>query len=120
MSEIWNNVKNFIANEIPDKNNVQAIEISGVESHPDVQNLTWGIEDYYGVNSIFNLLSSNYDSPLNSIKITNTGNVTNFSYFVGGVTKLDNLIVDTKTMNPITSAESLKKVSKIIFEAMDK
>lgn len=95
MSEIWNNVKNFIANEIPDKNNVQAIEISGVESHPDVQNLTWGIEDDYGVNSIFDILSSNINSPLNSIKITNTGNVTNFSYFVGGVTKLDNLIVDT-------------------------
>ena len=95
MSEIWNNVKNFIANEIPDKNNVQAIEISGVESHPDVQNLTWGIEDDYGVNSIFGLLSSNYSSPLNSIKITNTSNVTNFASFVGGVTKLDNLIVDT-------------------------
>lgn len=95
MSEIWNNVKNFIANEIPDKNNVQAIEISGVESHPDVQNLTWGIEDDYGVNSIFDILSSNINSPLNSIKITNTGNVTNFSYFVGGVTKLDNLIADT-------------------------
>lgn len=95
MSEIWNNVKNFIANEIPDKNNVQAIEISGVESHPDVQNLTWGIEDDYGINSIFDILSSNINSPLNSIKITNTGNVTNFSYLVGGVTKLDNLIVDT-------------------------
>lgn len=95
MSEIWNNVKNFIANEIPDKNNVQAIEISGVESHPDVQNLTWGIEDDYGINSIFDILSSNINSPLNSIKITNTGNVTNFSYFVGGVTKLNNLIVNT-------------------------
>ena len=33
---------------------------------------------------------------------------------------LDDLIEDTKTMNPITSVESLKKVSKIIFEAMDK
>lgn len=95
MSEIWNNVKNFIANEIPDKNNVQAIEISGVESHPDVQNLTWGISNDYGTYSIFDILSSNINSPLNSIKITNTGNVTNFSYFVGGVTKLNNLIVDT-------------------------
>lgn len=107
MSEIWDNVKNFIANEIPDKNNVQAIEISGVESHPDVQNLTWGIEDYYGVNSIFSLLSSNYDSPLNSIKITNTGNVTNFSYFVGGVAKLDNLIVDTSKGTDFSGAFEL-------------
>ena len=107
MSEIWNNVKNFIANEIPDKNNVQAIEISGVESHPDVQNLTWGIEDDYGVNSIFDILSSNINSPLNSIKITNTGNVTNFSYFVGGVTKLDNLIVDTSKGTDFSGAFEL-------------
>ena len=33
---------------------------------------------------------------------------------------LDDLIDDTKTMNPITSIESLRRVSKIIFEAMDK
>ena len=104
MSEIWNNVKNFIANEIPDKNNVQAIEISGVESHPDVQNLTWGIEDDYGVNSVFDILSSNINSPLNSIKITNTSNVTNFASFVGGVTKLNNLIVDTSNGTDFSGA----------------
>ena len=33
---------------------------------------------------------------------------------------LDDLIDDTKTMNPISSIEALRRVSKIIFEAMDK